>query len=68
MDKLVAALFAILGIMAIFTLISLLLIKVGWALFMVPVFNLADLTWLQAFGFALLASAFRGSGSTSKKD
>jgi uncharacterized membrane protein len=68
MDKLIAAMFAILGIMVVFTLISLIMIKIGWALFMVPVFHLADLSWLEAFGFALLASAFRGTGSVSKKD
>jgi len=48
-------------------LISLVFIKLGWYLFMVSYFNYPDLTWLQAFGFALLASSFKSSGN-SKKD
>ena len=67
MDKLAATLVAILSVLVIFVLVSLLLIKVGWALFMVPVFNVSDLTWLQAFGFSLLASAFRSNGVSKKE-
>jgi hypothetical protein len=67
MDKLVAAAITILGIILITVLISLLLIKVGWTLFMVPVFHLPDISWMEALGFSLLASAFRSSG-VNKKD
>lgn len=35
-------------------LIFLFFIKLGWALFIVPVFNLPELTWTQAFGSWLL--------------
>lgn len=67
MGKFVAALVGIVSVFAIVILISLFFIKVGWALFMVPVFNLPDLTWIQAFGFSLLAAAFKPS-SYSKKE
>lgn len=50
-------------ILVLFVLLSLFLIKLGWAMFMVPVFNVADLTWMQALGFSLLASSFRGASS-----
>ncbi len=68
MDKLLAVAFGVLGILAIVMLISLIFIKIGWALFVVPVFGLADLTWLQALGFSFLAGAFKSSGISSKKD
>ena len=68
MAKLIAIVTGFLGLLAIFILLSLLFIKLGWMLFMVPVFGLPDLTWTQALGFSLLASAFRSSGASSKKD
>lgn len=49
-------------------LIGLFFIKFGWWLFMVPVFNLPDLTWMQALGFSFLSSAFKSYNSSSKKD
>ncbi len=67
MGGLLGTIGGILGVLLIFILISLLFIKIGWGLFMVPVFGLPELTWLQALGFSLLASCFRGS-SASKKD
>lgn len=62
MTKLSVIVTGFLGILAISLLISLLFIKLGWMLFMVPVFGLPELTWLQALGFAFLASGFRPSG------
>lgn len=56
------------GAMIIFILLSLLFIKIGWSLFIVPVFGLPELTWMQALGFSLLASCFRGSSASSKKE
>lgn len=67
MSELFATVFSIVGMVAIFILLSLILIKVGWLLFVVPVFNLPDLTWMQALGFSLLASSLK-QGSISKKD
>ena len=67
MGKLVAVVVGLLGVAAIFILLSLLFIKLGWYLFMVPVFGLPDLTWLQALGFSFLAASFRGS-SVAKKE
>jgi hypothetical protein len=58
--------FGVIGVFAIWILLSLMFIKIGWILFMVPVFHLPDLTWIQALGFALLASAFRSSNSSKK--
>ena len=67
MDKLLAVAFGVLGILAIVMLISLIFIKIGWALFVVPVFGLPDLTWLQALGFSFLAGAFKSSGLSKKE-
>lgn len=57
------ALAGVIGVIGLTILIGLFCIKFGWSLFIVPVFHLAELTWLQAFGFSLLANAFRSSGS-----
>lgn len=67
MGKILAAIIGVAGLFVVIVLISLLLIKIGWGLFMVPVFGLADLTWMQALGFSLLAAAFKPS-SYSKKE
>lgn len=67
MDELIAGILAFLSLLFLFMLFSLLFIKIGWTLFMMPVFNLPDLTWVQALGFSFLASAFRASSSVSKK-
>lgn len=67
MDKILAIAFGVLGILAIVMLISLIFIKIGWALFVVPVFGLPDLTWLQALGFSFLAGAFKSSGLSKKE-
>ena len=67
MGKVLTIVFGLLGAIAIFWLLSLLFIKLGWSLFVVPVFGLPELTWLQAFGFSLLAGCFR-STSTSKSN
>lgn len=49
------------GAFAMFVLIAMLLIKLGWAMFMVPVFNMPNLTLSQALGFSLLAASFRSN-------
>ena len=67
MDKFLAIFFGLAGLFLIAILFSLLFIKLGWYLFMVPVFGLPDLTWVQALGFSLLASAFK-SGGVNKKE
>lgn len=56
------------GMVVIVILFSCLMIKIGWMLFIVPVFGLPDLTWLQAFGFSILAGAFKTSSLNNKKD
>ena len=59
------------GLIAMFIVVlffSLIFIKIGWALFMVPVFNLPNLTWMQALGFSFLASSFKTYNTSSKKD
>ncbi len=66
MGKVLAIIFGLLGAFVIFWLISLLFIKIGWSLFVVPVFGMPELTWLQAFGFSLLAGCFRST--VTKKD
>jgi hypothetical protein len=66
MDKLAATVFALLGMIAISVLLSLLIIKAGWTLFMVPVFHIPDLSWVEALGFALLASAFKTNSMRTK--
>jgi len=43
----------------LFLAITVAFIMLGWSLFVVPVFGLPSLSFLQALGFALLASAFR---------
>lgn len=67
MEKVIAAVIAVGGLILIAVLISLFLIKLGWSLFMVPVFGLPDLTWMQALGFALLAAALKPSGVSKKE-
>jgi hypothetical protein len=64
MTKFLATIFGVAGVFLIIILLSLLFIKLGWMLFMVPVFNLPDLTWMQALGFSFLASAFRASSAS----
>ena len=51
-------------------LVELICVKVGWSMFVTPVFKLAELDWTQAMGFTLLASMFRTSVSSivSNKD
>lgn len=61
--KVLSMLFGVVGLIALFVVIGLFLIKFGWSLFVVPVFHLPELTWLQAFGFSLLASTFRSSSA-----
>lgn len=68
MGKLLAIVTGFLGLIAIVMLLSLLFIKLGWMLFIVPVFGLPDLTWMQALGFSFLAGAFKTSSLNSKKD
>jgi len=67
MEKLIAGLITVFGILIVIVLISLLLIKLGWYLFMVPVFNLPDITWIQALGLSLLTSTFRSSNVKTKE-
>ena len=68
MGKLLAIIGGFLGLLAIFVLLSLLFIKLGWSLFVVPVFGLPELTWVQALGFSFLASAFRSNGVSKSKE
>lgn len=53
---------AMLGLMFFLFCLSFIFIMIGWSLFIVPVFGLPSLTFIQAIGFALLTGAFRGSG------
>jgi len=48
-------------------LIEIVCVKIGWEMFMVPVFKLPELNWEQAIGFCILASCFNRS-SPIKKD
>ena len=68
MGKILAIIGGFLGLLAIFVLLSLLFIKLGWSLFVVPVFGLPELSWMQALGFSLLASAFRPSSVKANKE
>lgn len=67
MAKLVAGLMAVAGVLVIVMILSLIFIKIGWTLFIVPVFGLPELTWLQALGFSFLASAFKSSSLSNSK-
>lgn len=67
MGKVLSAIVGLLALMALMVVIALFFIKIGWTLFMVPVFGLAELTWTQALGFSLLAAAFRGSSTKAKE-
>jgi hypothetical protein len=64
--KILTYISGILSMIAIVVLISLFFIKFGWSLFMVPVFNLPELTWIQALGLSLLASTFRSTTTSVK--
>lgn len=60
---------AIIGVATIFLIViltSLFFIKLGWSLFVVPVFGLPELTWMQALGFSFLAAAFKPSSFKSE--
>lgn len=67
MDKIIAVIVSALFIFFIATVIGLFFIKLGWSLFMVPVFGMAELSWMQALGLSLLAGAFK-SYNTTKND
>lgn len=67
MTKLIAIIGGVVGTIAIIMLLSLLLVKTGWSLFIVPVFGYQELTWMQALGFSLLAGAFKTASLNSKK-
>lgn len=67
MSKVIAVIGTFLGMITIFILLSLIFIKLGWSLFMVPVFGAPELTWIQALGFALLANSFRSSSDKGTK-
>lgn len=59
LSKLVAGGFGVILIVAVLCvalIIPVIILKVGWALFMVPVLGFAPLTWGQAIGAALLIS------------
>lgn len=66
MSKFIAAIVGIVSIFLIVILISLFFIKLGWSLFVVPVFGLPELTWMQALGFSFLAAAFKPSSFKSE--
>lgn len=51
----------------VYTIISSLFIMLGWSLFVVPVFGLKSLSFIQAFGFSLLAAAFKGGSEATKE-
>lgn len=67
MGKFIAIAIGLLTVVGLVLLLSLFFIKVGWSLFMVPVFALPELTWVQALGLSLLAGAFK-SYNYGKKD
>ena len=50
--------FVVLVLFALIIVTSL-IIMLGWSLFIIPVFGYESLTFIQAFGFSLLASAFK---------
>lgn len=60
-----AKLIGILTILLILFIIGPLVVMLGWHLFMVPVFALPSLTFLQAIGFVLLTGAFKAQIKTS---
>lgn len=66
MAELIAWMTAFFGMLILVMLFSLIFIKVGWLLFMVPVFGVPNITWLQALGFSFLAAAFRSSNVNKK--
>lgn len=48
------ALLLLIPLFLLFLIIRLFFIMLGWDLFMVPVFGMSELTWLQALGLAIL--------------
>lgn len=66
MSKFMAAVIGVVGLFLIVILINLFFIKLGWGLFVVPVFGLPELTWMQALGFSFLAAAFKPSSFKSE--
>lgn len=60
--------FGLIMMLVVYVIVSLLLIKLGWSLFLVPVFGLRELAWTEALGFGLLAGAFRSGGSFKTKE
>lgn len=55
MSKLVTIVLGILFVLAI----TLAFTMLGWYLFVVPVFNLPPLTFMQALGFSILVNGFK---------
>lgn len=48
-------------VLVVAILISTVFVMIGWSLFMVPVFGMKSLTFMQALGFGFLAAAFKSS-------
>lgn len=68
MGKFISSVLLLLSGFVIFVILSLFFIKLGWSWFVVSVFGLPELTWLQALGFSFLASCFRSSGNYKVKE
>ena len=50
----------VLLVIAVLLLIGPFVVQFGWGLFMVPVFELRNITFVEAIGFIILACFFRG--------
>lgn len=62
MNKVISA---VVMITVIFVL-SLFFLNLGWNLFMVPVFNMNELSISQLIGLSFIVSSFRGTSGSSK--
>ena len=67
MDK-AHTILAVIAIALISLIFKFILVKLGWAMFVMPVFGVRDISFTEAFGAILLFNGLVNSSITSKKD
>lgn len=67
MDK-TQAILAVIVIGLVSLIFKFILVKFGWAMFVMPVFGVRDISFIETFGAILLFNGLVNSSITSKKD
>ena len=67
MDK-THTILAVIAIALISLIFKFILVKLGWSMFVMPVFGVRDISFTETFGAILLFNGLVNSSITSKKD